>query len=128
VLESANNLQTKILVIDVNSDLTTTSSQKTLNMEPFWGKYDHEPNTIVIEDSFLFLTVIYTPRYDKQSKSYEFLNISQAVVSLRWQTGTTWENCILTTEALSSHKTCNTKLIVNILHFPFITHTLKCDK
>jgi hypothetical protein len=26
VLESANNLQTKIMVIDVNSDLTTTSS------------------------------------------------------------------------------------------------------
>jgi hypothetical protein len=53
-----------------------------------------EPNTIVMEDSFLFPTVIYTSWYDKQSKSYEFLNISQAAVSLCWQTETTWENCI----------------------------------
>jgi hypothetical protein len=94
VLESANNLQTRILVIDVNSDLTTTSSQKTSNLEPFWGKSDHDPNIIVIEDSFLFLTVIYTPWYNKWSKSYEFLNMSQAAVSLCWKTGTTWENCI----------------------------------
>jgi hypothetical protein len=35
VLESANNLQMKISVIDVNSDLTATSSQKILNLEPF---------------------------------------------------------------------------------------------
>jgi hypothetical protein len=45
-------------------------------------KSDQEPNAIVIDDSFLFPTVIYTNRYDKWSKSYEFLNISQAVVSL----------------------------------------------
>jgi hypothetical protein len=45
-------------------------------------KSDQEPNAIVIDDSFLFPTVIYTNRYDKRSKSYEFLNISQAVVSL----------------------------------------------
>jgi hypothetical protein len=38
------------------------------------------------------------------------------------------KNCVLTTEALSSQKTCNTKLIVNILNFPFITHILKSDK
>jgi hypothetical protein len=38
--------------------------------------------------------VIYTPSYDKRSKSYDFFNISQAAVSLCWQTGTTWENCI----------------------------------
>jgi hypothetical protein len=82
VLESANNLQTKILVIDINSDLITTSSQKISNLEPFCRKYDHDPNTIVIEDSFLFPTVIYTPRYDKRSKSYEFLNISQTAVTL----------------------------------------------
>jgi hypothetical protein len=36
VIESANNLQMKTSVIDVNSDLTTTSSQKTSNLEPFW--------------------------------------------------------------------------------------------
>jgi hypothetical protein len=33
VLESANNNQMKISVIDVNSDLTMTSSQKTSNLE-----------------------------------------------------------------------------------------------
>jgi hypothetical protein len=55
---------------------------------------DGEPNTIVIEDSFLFPTVIYMPWYDKQFKSYEFWNISQAAISLCWQSGTTWENCI----------------------------------
>jgi hypothetical protein len=34
------------------------------------------------------------PQYNKWYKSYEFLNISQAVVCLRWQTGTTLENYI----------------------------------
>jgi hypothetical protein len=34
ILESTNNLQMKILVTDVNFDLTATSSQKTSNMEP----------------------------------------------------------------------------------------------
>jgi hypothetical protein len=34
----------------------------------------------------------------------------------------------LTTKALSSQKTCNTKLVVNFLNFSFITHTLKSNK
>jgi hypothetical protein len=55
---------------------------------------DQDPNTIIIEDSFFFPMVIYMPLYGKQSKSYEFLNISQTAVSLCWQTGTIWENCI----------------------------------
>jgi hypothetical protein len=38
--------------------------------------------------------VIYMNWYDKRSKSYEFLNICQAAVSLCWQTGTTWGNYI----------------------------------
>jgi hypothetical protein len=47
-----------------------------------------------MEDSFLFPTVIYTSQYNKQSKSYEFFNISQTAVSLCWQIETTWENYI----------------------------------
>jgi hypothetical protein len=67
------------------------------NLGLLWGKSDLEPNTRVIEHS-LFPTVIYTPWYDKRSKSYDFLNISQATISLCWQTEITWENCIFTTK------------------------------
>jgi hypothetical protein len=35
---------------------------------------------------------------------------------------------LLSTEALSSPKTSNTKLVVNFLPFPVITHMLKSDK
>jgi hypothetical protein len=41
-----------------------------------------EPNTRVVEHFLIFPTVICTPQYDKRSKSYEFLSISQAAVSL----------------------------------------------
>jgi hypothetical protein len=89
---------------------------------------DREPNIIVIEDSFLFLTVIYTSWYSKRFRSYEFLNISQTAVSLCWQNEPPGKTVFLSTEALSSQKTCNTKLIVNFLHFPVITCMLKSDK
>jgi hypothetical protein len=46
-----------------------TQSQETLNSKP-------------VARFLQFLMVIYTPSYDKRSKIYEFLNISQAVVSL----------------------------------------------
>jgi hypothetical protein len=38
-------------------------------------------NGTIVEKFPFFPTVIYTPLYDKRSKSYEFLNISQAAVS-----------------------------------------------
>jgi hypothetical protein len=38
--------------------------------------------------------IIYMNRYDKRPKSYEFLKISQATVSLCWQTETNWDNYI----------------------------------
>jgi hypothetical protein len=47
ILESTKNLQTKILVTDVNSDLTANSSQKISNLELTWLESDQEPNTIV---------------------------------------------------------------------------------
>jgi hypothetical protein len=59
-----------------------------------WQESEEESHTRVIEDSFIFPTVIYTNQYHKWSKSYEFLTISQAAVSLCRQTGNTWENCI----------------------------------
>jgi hypothetical protein len=89
---------------------------------------DWEPNTIVIEHSFIFPTVIYTSRYGKRFRSYEFLNNSPAAVSLCWQTETPRKTVILTTAALSSQKTCNTTLVVNFLYFPVITRMLKSDK
>jgi hypothetical protein len=61
---------------------------------------DQETNKIVIEDSFFFPTVIYTTRYDKRFRSYVFSNISQAAVSLCWQTETIWDNCIFDHRAI----------------------------
>jgi hypothetical protein len=91
-------------------------------------EYDREPDTIIIEDPFLFPTVIYTPGYDTRSKSYEFLNISQAAVSQCWQTEPLGKIAFLTTEALSSQKTCNNKLVFNFPNFPVVTRMLKSDK
>jgi hypothetical protein len=85
------NFRTKILAPTLNNcDWQSGNSILALTCL----ESDQELNTTVIEDSFLFPTVIYTSRYDKWFKNYEFLNISQAAVSLCWQTGTTWENCI----------------------------------
>jgi hypothetical protein len=39
-------------------------------------------NRTIVEKSLIFPTVIYTPRYDKRSKSYEFLTISQGAESV----------------------------------------------
>jgi hypothetical protein len=41
---------------------------------------DHDPNTIVIEDSFLFPTVIYTSRYRKRFRSYGHWKLEEASV------------------------------------------------
>jgi hypothetical protein len=70
-----------------------------------------------------FLMGIYTPRYDKRSKSYEFLNISQA--DRLEQPGKT---AFLTTEISSFQTTCSSKLIANFLHFPVVTHMPESDK
>jgi hypothetical protein len=104
--------------------------QQPKNAKPglLWWKFNMEPNTRIVKHFLIFPTVICTNWYDKQFKSYEILNISQAVVSLCWLTGTTWETAFLTTEALSSQKTCNTKLVGNFLKFPFITRMLKSVK
>jgi hypothetical protein len=61
ILESTKNLQTKILVTDINSDLTVNSSQKTSNLEPTWLEYDQEQNTRVIGYFIIFPTAICTP-------------------------------------------------------------------
>jgi hypothetical protein len=89
---------------------------------------DWEPNIIVIEDSSLFLTVIYMSWYSKCFRSYEILNLSQTAVSLCWQTEPPGKTAFLTTEALSSQETCNTKLVVSFLHFPVVTRMLKSNK
>jgi hypothetical protein len=72
--------------------------------------------------------VIYRSQYGKRFRSYEFLNNIPAAVSLCWQTEPSGKTAFLNTETLSYPKTCNTKLIVNFLSFPFITRMLKCDK
>jgi hypothetical protein len=70
--------------------------QQSENAKPglLWWKSNLEPNTRVVEHFLIFSTVICAPRYDKWSNSYELLNISQAAISLCWQSGTTQENCI----------------------------------
>jgi hypothetical protein len=45
-----------------------------------------------IEKFLIFQTVTHTPWYDKQSKGYEFLNISHVAASQCWQAEVTWEN------------------------------------
>jgi hypothetical protein len=45
-----------------------------------------------------------------------------------WQTEPSGKTAFFTTETFSSQKTCNTKIVANFLHFPFITHMLKSDK
>jgi hypothetical protein len=73
--------------------------------------------------------VIYTPSYDKQSRSYDVLNIDQAAEISRLIRFEQSENFkILSLVQVQSQKTLNTKLLVNVLKFPFITHTLKSDK
>jgi hypothetical protein len=89
---------------------------------------DWESNTIVIEDSFLFPTVICTSWYGKWFRSYEFLNISPAAGSLCRQTEPSGKTVFLTTETLSSQNTCNTKLVFNFLNFPVVTRMIKSDK
>jgi hypothetical protein len=80
--------------------------------------------------SFLrFQMVIYTPSYDKQSRSYDVLNIDQAAEISRLIRFEQSENFkILSLVQVQSQKTLNTKLLVNVLKFLFITHTLKSDK
>ncbi len=61
---------------------------------PLQPESDLELNIKDIEKFLIFPTVTHNPWYEKRSKSYEFLNISQAAVSQCWQTGATWENCM----------------------------------
>jgi hypothetical protein len=77
---------------------------------------------------FLIPTIICRPWYDKWSKSYEFLNISQVAVSLCWQTGTTWDNCIFDHWGVIISGNLQYKLVVNFLHFPVVIRMLKSDK
>jgi hypothetical protein len=62
---------------------------------PMYPESDLDLNRKDIDKFLIFPTVINTHWYNKQSKSYEFLNINQGAVSLCWQTGTTRENCFL---------------------------------
>jgi hypothetical protein len=81
-------------------------------------EFDREPNTIVIEYSFLFLIVIYTSQYGKRFMSYWF-----------WSWPDDWNSCAEQTWAIwQSQKTSNTKIKDNFLQFPIITHTLKSGK
>jgi hypothetical protein len=87
-----------------------TSKRKPLNCRQIWldceqqsenakpgllcWKYNLEPITRVVEYFLIFPTVICMPRFNEWFRSYEFLNIGQAAVSLRWQTVTNRKNCI----------------------------------
>jgi hypothetical protein len=90
ILESAKKTSKQKFWHRRQTGLDYEQQSVSANLGLLWGKSDLEPDTRVVEHFLIFPTVIYTPRYDKRSKSYEFLNISQAIVSLCWQTGTTW--------------------------------------
>jgi hypothetical protein len=93
-----------------------TQSQETLNRK-------------LVSNFLLFLTVIYTPSYDKRSTSYDILNINQAAeISglIRFEQSKNFKLWSLV--QVQSQKTSNTKLVVNFLNFSVITHTLKSDK
>jgi hypothetical protein len=66
-----------------------SSSQKTSNLELSWQESDWEPNTIVIEYSFLFPTVICMPRYDQLFRSYEFWKFTEL---LNLNSGQQWSD------------------------------------
>jgi hypothetical protein len=86
-------------------------------------------NTKLVANFFLFLVVIYTPSYDKQSRSYDVLNIDHAAeVSglIRFEQSENFK--FLSLVKVQYQKTFNTKLVFNFLNFPFITHMFNSDK
>jgi hypothetical protein len=74
-----------------NNSITTEKIRKTLSgpysqynlsvFVPLRMEPGRNINRTIVEKSLRFPTVIYTPQYDKRSKSYEFLYISQGAVS-----------------------------------------------
>jgi hypothetical protein len=52
---------------------------------------DREPNTIVIEYSFLFSTVIYTLWYNQWFRSYDFLKLTRLLKLCSGQNWSSWE-------------------------------------
>jgi hypothetical protein len=97
-------------------------------------KSDWEPNTIVIEDSFLFPTVIYMPWFDKWFRSYAILKLAGRLEFLCWVDLAIWEfypfesSPSTISEKLLLTFESNTKLVANFCQFLFITHTLRSDK
>jgi hypothetical protein len=84
---------------------------------------------IKLLDNFLFFPkVIYTPLYDQQFGSYDVLNIDRAAeISglIRFEQSENFK--LLGLVQVQSQKSSNTKLVVNFLHFPVITHMLESD-
>jgi hypothetical protein len=76
----------------------------------------------------LFPTVTRMPRYDKQFKSYSISNSTGLLKFKADQIGATENFKLLSLVQVQGQKTSNTKLVVNFLSFPVITHMLKSDE
>jgi hypothetical protein len=69
------------------------------------------------------------PSYDKHSRIYDVLNIDRAAAIsglIRFEKSENFK--LLSLVQVQSQKISNTKLVVNFLNFPVITHTLTFDK
>jgi hypothetical protein len=93
-----------------------TQSQKSLNRK-------------LVYRFLLFPMIISMPSYDKQSRSYDVLNIDRAnEISglIRFEQSENFK--LLGLVQVQSQKTSNTKHVINFLNFPFITDTVKSNQ
>jgi hypothetical protein len=95
---------------------------------PFPPESDLDLNRKDIENFLILRTVISTPRYDKQFWRYDFWSWPGCWDSrlIRFERSENFK--LLSLVQVKSQKTCNTKLVVNFLHFPVIIRMLKSDK
>jgi hypothetical protein len=95
---------------------------------PLWPESDFEFNRKDIEIFLIYPTVIITPQCNKRFRSYNFLNLTGGWDSglIRFERSENFK--LLSLVQVQSQKTCNTKLVANFLHYPFVTRMLKSDK
>jgi hypothetical protein len=104
-------------------------SEKPGLLTPYPAQSPKTLNIKLISNFLFFPTVIYMPLYDQWFRSYDVLNIDRAAEIYELIRFKQYKNFkLLGLVQVQSQKTSNTKLVVNFLNFPFITHMLKSDK
>jgi hypothetical protein len=89
---------------------------------------DQEFNTIVIDDSFLFPTVICTSWYEKRFRSYSIFERQPGCCVFALTELNNLRNLLLTQNPAPSLKTLNRKIISNFLYFPTVIYTPSYDQ